>query len=104
MVEELQIDGRQVQIIHMSTKATHASWWEPWLATGKNVSKLAEATVEKLVCAKANVFWGTDGSSFSKDIERLRWGFQTAQCNDGKILHEESPWANATSHQYAVDR
>ncbi|GJP52764.1 hypothetical protein CLOM_g11848 [Closterium sp. NIES-68] len=46
---------------------------------------LLRATLDKAVCAFADVFMGTPRSSFSTDIERLRTGLKISTCEDEYI-------------------
>ncbi|GJP34812.1 hypothetical protein CLOM_g19232 [Closterium sp. NIES-68] len=49
---------------------------------------LVRATLDKAVCALADVFLGTVASSFTDDIQRIRTGLRLAACED-KVLCED---------------
>jgi hypothetical protein len=40
---------------------------------------------DKVVCALSNIFLGTESSSFSTDISRMRAGLRTATCIDSLL-------------------
>ncbi|CAI7783621.1 unnamed protein product [Closterium sp. NIES-53] len=44
-----------------------------------------QAMLDKVICAMADVFSGTDASSFSKDIMRIRAGLRFQVCDDAPI-------------------
>ncbi|CAI7832720.1 unnamed protein product, partial [Closterium sp. NIES-53] len=57
---------------------------------------LIVSTVDKCVAALADIFLGTAGSSFTLDIQRLRSGLRTANCEDSFIC--EGAGGHSSSH------
>lgn len=53
---------------------------------------LVLVAIEKLMCARAKVFFGSPVSTFSNDIARMRHGLQTASCHDTTICKGEKEW------------
>ena len=62
----------------------------PWMQAGQG--SLALVAVEKVVCARGKVFFGSPLSSFTQDIVRMRHGLQTASCSDTMLCHGEKEW------------
>ncbi|CAI5484932.1 unnamed protein product [Closterium sp. Yama58-4] len=49
-----------------------------------------QAMLDKVICAMADVFSGTDASSFSLDITRIRAGLRFQVCDDAPICHGQA--------------
>jgi hypothetical protein len=49
-------------------------------------------TLDKLVCARSEVFLGSVLSTFSADIQRLRFGLGTASCADSTLCRGQLAW------------
>ena len=54
--------------------------------------ELVYAYVEKVVCAKGEVFFGSPLSTFTMEISRLRYGLRTTNCRDTTLCFGESEW------------
>ncbi|CAI5464325.1 unnamed protein product [Closterium sp. Yama58-4] len=50
---------------------------------------VVRVTLDKAVCALADVFLGTAASSFSEDIQRIRTGLRVATCEDQVLCEDE---------------
>lgn len=48
------------------------------------------ATVEKYICSKAKAFLGTQHSTFTAEIQRIRLAIETASCWDGIFLKKQA--------------
>ncbi|CAI5482485.1 unnamed protein product [Closterium sp. Yama58-4] len=46
-----------------------------------------QAVLDKAICVMADVFLGTDASSFTADINRIRAGLRYQECDDTSICH-----------------
>ncbi|CAI7783606.1 unnamed protein product [Closterium sp. NIES-54] len=46
-----------------------------------------QAVLDKAICVMADVFLGTDASSFTADINRIRAGLRFQECDDTPICH-----------------
>lgn len=53
--------------------------------------------LNKLVCAEAAIFLGTQMSTFSRDIERLRYGLGRASCHDIELCYDGRGWVPVNS-------
>ncbi|GJP55959.1 hypothetical protein CLOM_g14997 [Closterium sp. NIES-68] len=49
-----------------------------------------QAMLDKVICAMADVFSGTDASSFTSDIGRIRAGLRFVVCDDAPICHGQA--------------
>lgn len=63
------------------------------------ISQEGVAAFHKVILSQATVFVGTDRSSFTADIERMRIGLGTASCHDSLCCegikftkHSLDPW------------
>lgn len=66
----------------------------PPLPPGHNLEGLSgegEATFQKLVLAFSTVFIGTETSTFSADVQRMRTGLGRAHCRDSLLRKQTSP-------------
>ena len=88
-----RIGNRTLTVVRLNTsgKVENELWAAPLRDSGLGVRGLPLATVSKTVCALATVFQGSAKSSFSADIERLRYGFGTASCSDGVVCYGDKP-------------
>ncbi|CAI7806502.1 unnamed protein product [Closterium sp. NIES-53] len=50
---------------------------------------VVRVTLDKAVCALADVFLGTAASSFTEDIQRIRTGLRVAHCEDQMLCEDE---------------
>ncbi|CAI5982202.1 unnamed protein product [Closterium sp. NIES-64] len=50
---------------------------------------VVRVTLDKAVCALADVFLGTAASSFTEDIQRIRTGLRVAHCEDQILCEDE---------------
>ncbi|CAI6007091.1 unnamed protein product [Closterium sp. NIES-65] len=71
-----------VEIVQLPEDLTGRPWARVLESFQFQNQALLRATLDKAVCALADVFMGTPKSSFSIDIERLRTGFRISTCED----------------------
>ncbi|CAI5501113.1 unnamed protein product [Closterium sp. Naga37s-1] len=74
-----------VEIVQLPEELTGQPWAKVLQPFRFQNQALLRATLDKAVCALADVFMGTPKSSFSSDIERLRTGFRISTCEDEYI-------------------
>ena len=79
--------GAKITSLHFKESVEDKPWKHPLQEAGFDVSRLAIATMEKLICAQSYAFLGTHGSSFTDDIIRLRQGMRLSSCVDDFICN-----------------
>ena len=86
-LEAMEVDGLPVHVFHMPMKdlKTHQPWVQPLLDAGLTLDTLAIATISKVICSRATIFLGSVRSTFTTDIQRLRYGFRRAVCCDSLL-------------------
>ncbi|CAI5482157.1 unnamed protein product [Closterium sp. Yama58-4] len=79
-----------LQLFQLPQEFTEQPWAEVLLPFHFEHLTTVRATLDKAVCAMADVFLGTKISSFSQDIFRIRSGLRYNACDDSTVCADET--------------
>lgn len=100
-MDQVKDSDRKVRVLTLSNDLEFKGWAQPLVQSSlisaneveeKQVNPLITLTLEKVISAYSSIFMGSIRSTFTTDIERLRYGLGTANCEDRFICDSEPPW------------
>lgn len=74
-----------VRVVRLNMKDQNAKWMKPLRDAKLNTTGLLLIAMEKVICSQSTVFVGTLLSTFTTDIQRMRYGFKHANCRDSML-------------------
>ncbi|CAI5497732.1 unnamed protein product [Closterium sp. Naga37s-1] len=78
-----------LRLMQLSPNLDAQAWAQVLLPYRFEHAGVVRVTLDKAVCALADVFLGTAASSFSEDIQRIRTGLRVATCEDQMLCEDE---------------
>lgn len=89
VVENLaSMEEGDIRIVRLKTENKTDKFWAKPLINATSTYNLVEAELDKVICMQAFVFIGSMRSTYTADIQRLRYGFGTADPRDSYLCED----------------
>lgn len=95
-----EVNGKDINIVRLSQNIDFTSWAQPLedyeiiKRNSNGVDSLLLSAIEEVVCSFSTIFVGSPQSTYTQEVERLRYGLGTATCEDCLFCDGETPWAD----------
>lgn len=79
-------EEEKVRIVQLETEdKENRVWAQHFINKSSDLRKTLYAEVDKIICTHASIFFGTYKSTYTLDVERLRYGFGTSNPRDSYL-------------------